>query len=338
MSHAKTTSGKNQNGKATNNAKSTKTTDNAKTATKQKVTALSKGKQALKKFFKNPKAIAAMAVSMLFLVTIAIAGITNQVDLAKTYEINVEDAEDVKCEKNGYVNYCSGKITLSAYITDTGYTGARDLKVNYPSDAKLRTDVVVGNDKIPESKYAEILETGIITSKKTLILEDGNDKKRAVYNLDIDFKLDNDDKRKILALQTAASEKKIAEEKAAQEAKLKAEEEKRQREAEAQLKAEAEAAQKATKEANSKKQTTAHLACKHYAESKFFPYKVKFHSILGVAYDNIRSDGAWVYYVNMTIKSKDGGEVKQQMHCAVGDWNSDFSGGRVIEFSLGEWT
>lgn len=292
----------------------------------------------LREIFKKPLVIFISVVALFCTVLISIAGITSGIDNAKTYEITVASADDAKCQKNDRINYCSGKITLPASMTTDGKIPAQDLKVDH-SEGTLTSGSSIGGTTIPESSFEEVLKSGVYKTRKTLTLNDKNNNKRAVYELDIEYTLNDGDKATVLNLQNEARQRKIEQEKAAQEAKLKAEEAERKRKAEAELQAEIKAQQEATKKANSAKQTTAHLACKHYAENKFFPYKVKFHSFFGVAYDGIRTDGAWVYYVNMTISAgKGGGEVKRQMHCVVNDWNSDYSSGKVVEFSLGDWT
>lgn len=288
----------------------------------------------IRDIFKNPLVIFISVVAVFCVTLISIAAVTNNIDRAKTYEITVANATDVKCQKNDQINYCSGKITLPANLAEDGKIPAQNLSVDH-TEGSLSSGSSVGGLSIPESAYAEALKSGVYKTKRTLTLEDQNGSKRNVYDLDVEFTLSESDKTKLQNLQEKVKQKKAEEEKAAQEAKAKAEEAKRQRE----IEAENEAKQKATKKANETKRTTAHLACKHYAENKFFPYKVKFHSILGVAYDGIRTDGAWVYYVNMTISAgKGAGEVKYQAHCVVDNWNYDYSSGRVVEFSLGDWT
>lgn len=82
----------------------------------------------------------------------------------------------------------------------------------------------------------------------------------------------------------------------------------------------------------SSRRTTAHLACRHYAENYFFPYKVKFHNIAGVIYDAARGDDEWVYTLDITVQSAQGGEVRYNMDCVTSNFSYDNSSAEVTMF------
>lgn len=84
----------------------------------------------------------------------------------------------------------------------------------------------------------------------------------------------------------------------------------------------------------SSRQVTAHLACRHYAENYFFPYKVKFHNIAGVIYDAARGDNEWVYTLDITVQSAQGGEVRYNMDCVTSNFSYDNSSAEVIMFEV----
>lgn len=82
----------------------------------------------------------------------------------------------------------------------------------------------------------------------------------------------------------------------------------------------------------SSRQVTAHLACRRYAENYFFPYKVKFHNIAGVIYDAARGDNEWVYTLDITVQSAQGGEVRYNMDCVTSNFSYDNSSAEVTMF------
>ncbi len=82
----------------------------------------------------------------------------------------------------------------------------------------------------------------------------------------------------------------------------------------------------------SSRQVTAHLACRHYAENYFFPYKVKFHNIAGVIYDAARGDDEWVYTLDITVQSIQGGEIRYNMDCVTSNFSYDNSSAEVTMF------
>lgn len=82
----------------------------------------------------------------------------------------------------------------------------------------------------------------------------------------------------------------------------------------------------------SSRKVTAHLACRHYAENYFFPYEVKFHNIAGVIYDAARGDDEWVYTLDITVKSAQGGEVRYNMDCVTSNFSYDNSSATVTMF------
>lgn len=80
------------------------------------------------------------------------------------------------------------------------------------------------------------------------------------------------------------------------------------------------------------RQITAHLVCQRYAKNYFFPYDVTFHNIAGVIYDKARGADEWVYTLEITVKSSQGGKVRYNMDCVAGHFSDDGSSAEVVMF------